>query len=45
LRSFDHGFAVKQTQWHSPSNAHAYRLYVFKELCGWALRLRRVADQ
>ena len=22
-----------QASWHSPSNAHAYRLYVVKELC------------
>jgi hypothetical protein len=23
------------TSWHSPSNAHAYRLLIFKERCGF----------
>jgi hypothetical protein len=38
LRFFNH---EPCGSWHSPSNAHAYRLYVFKELRGF----RCVADQ
>jgi len=28
--------------WHSPSNAHTYRLLIFKELCCPAADLRRL---
>jgi hypothetical protein len=32
--------------WHFPSNAHAYRLYVVKDLCVWhAVAAVRAADQ
>jgi hypothetical protein len=46
LRSFDHEPRnCLLGSWHSPSNAHAYRLYVVKELCAAAFTpLRGNAD-
>jgi hypothetical protein len=40
LRSFDHESRDESLDsWHSPSNAHAYRLLIFKELRGFGILL------
>jgi hypothetical protein len=45
LRSFDHESCSELLDsWHSPSNAHAYRLYVVKELALTFVLARRLAQ-